>query len=122
MKKAIPSKHGGKRPGAGRPATGNNPMLSFRMPDPIMKEIRSWANANDVTRSEAVRQLVVLGLSASRSSRPHSAQTRAKAAALASETIDRHTDQSAAPEEQASRKRRLLKGPKEFREIRKDHK
>ena len=40
----------------------------------------------------------------------------------AAETIDRHTDQSAAPEEQASRKRKLLKGPKEFREIRKDHK
>lgn len=34
----------------------------------------------------------------------------------------RHTDQSAAPEEQASRKGKLLKGPKEFREIRKDHK
>ena len=49
-------------------------------------------------------------------------QTRAKAAALAAETLDRHTDRSAPPEEQASRKRRLLKGPKEFRDLRKDHK
>jgi hypothetical protein len=41
---------------------------------------------------------------------------------MAGEAIDHHTDQSASTEEQASRKRRLLKGPKEFRELRKDHK
>jgi hypothetical protein len=40
---------------------------------------------------------------------------------MAAEAIDRQIDQSAPPEEQASRKRRLLKGPKEFRDIRKDH-
>ena len=45
-----------------------------------------------------------------------------QAAALAAENLDRHTDQSAPPEEQASRKRKLLKGPKEFRDLRKDHK
>jgi hypothetical protein len=74
------------------------------------------------TVSDAIRQLVEMGLSVAASARPHSAKTRAKAAGMAAEAIDRHTDQSASTEEQASRKRRLLKGPKEFRDLRKDHK
>jgi hypothetical protein len=44
-----------------------------------------------------------------------------KAANLAANEIDRMTDQSASVEEQATRKRRLLKGPREFRDIRADH-
>jgi hypothetical protein len=44
-----------------------------------------------------------------------------KAADMAHEVIDLHADPSATPEEQASRKRRLLRGPKEFRELRRDH-
>jgi hypothetical protein len=34
--------------------------------------------------------------------------------------IDRLADKSASPEEQAKRKRRLMKGPPEFREMRDD--
>ena len=97
-------------------------MITGRMPASLIGEVQAWTNANDTSRSDALRRLVELGLSASHSSKPHSPKTRAKAAALAAETIDRHTDQSAAPQEQASRKRRLLKGPKEFRDMRKDHK
>jgi hypothetical protein len=37
---------------------------------------------------------------------------------MAAEAIDRHTDQSASSDEQESRKQRLLKGPKEFRDLR----
>jgi hypothetical protein len=44
-----------------------------------------------------------------------------KAADMAADIIDQHSDLSASPEEQASRKRRLLKGPKEFRDLRRDH-
>ena len=44
-----------------------------------------------------------------------------KAADMAGDIIDQHADLSASSEEQASRKRRLLKGPKEFRELRRDH-
>lgn len=43
------------------------------------------------------------------------------AAEMAGEAIDQLTDQSASLDEQASRKRRLLKGPKEFRDLRLDH-
>ena len=44
-----------------------------------------------------------------------------KAAEMAGDIIDQHADLSASSEEQESRKRRLLKGPKEFRELRRDH-
>jgi hypothetical protein len=46
---------------------------------------------------------------------------RTKAAEMAGEAIDRQADQSATAEERESRKRRLLKGPEEFRELRRDH-
>jgi hypothetical protein len=71
--------------------------------------------------SEAIRRLVEIGLTASASSQPRSPKSRAKAADMAHQELDRQADQTATPEEQASRKRRLLKGPKEFRNIRTDH-
>ena len=46
---------------------------------------------------------------------------RTKAAEMAGEAIDQHTDPSASSEEQERRKQRLLKGPAEFRELRRDH-
>jgi glutaredoxin len=50
--------------------------------------------------------------------RPKSA---AKAREMAGQTLDRLTDSSATDEERQTRKRRLLKGPKEFRDIRDNH-
>jgi hypothetical protein len=43
-----------------------------------------------------------------------------KAADLAGEVIDRQADRTATSEERKSRKKRLLKGPKEFRDMRRD--
>jgi hypothetical protein len=45
----------------------------------------------------------------------------ASASAMAGEALDRQADLSASPEEQEGRKQRLLKGPAEFRELRRDH-
>ena len=94
------------------------------MPKELTAAVEGWAarQADNPARSEAFRRLVEIGIAASASAHSHSPKARAKAADLAADTIDRHTDHSAAPEEQARRKRRLLKGPKEFREMRKDHK
>ena len=39
---------------------------------------------------------------------------------MAGEELDRLIDKSVPDEEQATRRRRLLKGPSEFRDIRKD--
>jgi hypothetical protein len=44
-----------------------------------------------------------------------------KSAEMAGKVIDQQADLSASPEEKESRKRRLLKGPKEFVELRRDH-
>jgi hypothetical protein len=73
------------------------------------------------SRSEAIRRLIELGLAGSATGRRRSPKARAKAAELAAQVIDRKLDPTAPPEEQASRKRRLLKGPKEFRELRRNH-
>ena len=52
--------------------------------------------------------------------RPKSKKDRVKAEEIAGQEIDRLSDRSATSEQRASRKRRLLKGPKEFRDIRED--
>jgi len=39
---------------------------------------------------------------------------------LARAALDEMTDTTASPEDQASRKRRLIKGPEEFRSVRRD--
>jgi Arc/MetJ-type ribon-helix-helix transcriptional regulator len=64
--------------------------------------------------SEAIRQLVGHALS-SQSSKRRSAAATKTASAMAERAIDRLADTSAPSKEQASRKKRLLEGPKEFR-------
>lgn len=64
MKKAIPKKHGGRRPGSGRPATGKAPTRTLRLTDEFMANIDAWATAQEDVpgRSEAIRRLVEIGL------------------------------------------------------------
>jgi hypothetical protein len=49
------------------------------------------------------------------------AKRRNKSAEMAGEAIDQSADLSVSPEEQNSRKRRLISGPNEFRKFRRDH-
>jgi hypothetical protein len=53
-----------KRKKVGRPATGTEPLYGVRMSDELMVRIESWAEEISVTRSEAIRRLVELGLKA----------------------------------------------------------
>ena len=87
-----------------------------------MTRIDAWSAAQDDApgRSEAIRRLVEIGLAGAGPATRHSKGTEAKARQLAGQTIDRLTDATAPPEEQAKRKRRLTKGPPEFREMRAD--
>ena len=62
MKNAIPKTHGGKRAGAGRKATGTDPVRTMRLSDDLIAKVDAWADANDIGRSEAIRQLVEIGL------------------------------------------------------------
>ena len=68
--------------------------------------------------SEAIRRLVGEALSNAKIGRKRSAAATKDASTMASRAIDRLADTSAPDKEQASRKRRLLQGPKEFREMR----
>jgi len=111
----------------GRPATGRNeedyaPVRSFRLGDDIMARIDAWSAAQDDApgRSETIRRLVELGLSVAKPREPGAHKGAAKAKAIAEEKIAPLIDPNVPEEEQAKRKRRLLKGPSEFQEMRAD--
>jgi hypothetical protein len=115
MKKSIPK----KKPG--RPATGKDPLYGVRIADDLMNQIMHRAKADGATRSEAIRRLVELGLTVKAKARAASKPGRMlRAAELATTAIDKIADPAAHPEERAERRRRLTKGPEEFREVRVD--
>jgi len=106
----------------GRPKKkgGVYPVTAVRLPPALGAEVDKWAvlQADAPTRSEAIRRLVELGLTVKKKSAPSERQ-RAALADLAAKAIDSLTVE-APDDEKASRKRRLLKGPEEFRAVRVD--
>jgi len=96
--------------------------MAIRLSGDIKKRVDSWAakQADKPGRSEAIRRLVEAALATTGPAPKRSRKAAAKAAGMAGEMIDRLADKSASPEEQAKRKRRLMKGPPEFREMRDD--
>jgi hypothetical protein len=107
----------------GRPRTGIRPLIGFRADDMTRAAIVKWAeNQPDTpTLSEAIRRLVELGLTV-RATKPKQAPSdrAARAKELASKAIDSLTAGAPNHDENAIRKRRLIKGPEEFRELRTD--
>ena len=114
--KVIPKK---KR---GRPATGKDPITALRLPPTLLAAVEAWAKkqVDDPNRSEAMRRLVEIGLGSAKIARGQKRSDSPTARDLAAAQIDRLTDPAAPADEQAHRKRRLLKGPEEFREVRVD--
>jgi Arc/MetJ-type ribon-helix-helix transcriptional regulator len=108
------------KPKRGRPATGRDRLIGVRLPDDMINSLDKWANRNAFTRSEAIRHLVELGLVTASSHRSYSKKSADQAAEIAERQIDRLGDPSATSEERKSRKRKLLKGPAEFRNLRKN--
>jgi hypothetical protein len=108
-----------KKKGAGRPRVGAT-LIGVRVPPAGLAELDSWIkeNAPDLSRPEAIRRLIEIGLGSGKPTRPRSAKSAERAKQLAAKTIDRLVDPAVA--EAGSRKRRLLKGPDEFREVRVD--
>ena len=110
-----------KRKKAGRPATGTEPLYGVRIADALMKQIMDWAKTQGATRSDAIRRLVELGLKFKAPVRTVSKPgRRLRAQELATKAIERIIDPAAPPNERAQRRRRLTKGPSEFREDRVD--
>jgi hypothetical protein len=84
----------------------------------MRENVDAWSarQSDEPGRSEAIRRLVELGLASAQ--RTGARTNNTKASELAGQEIDRLGDPTATDEERQLRKRRLLKGPKEFRDIR----
>jgi hypothetical protein len=114
-----------KKPRGRPPTTGKGVQIGERWHSAELAEIDAWIahSGEEMTRAQAVRRLVEIGLgkSVSAATATSTAAASAKRAKeLAGTTIDRLVDPAAPPEEKAVRKRRLIKGPSEFREARID--
>jgi hypothetical protein len=104
----------------GRPATGQIPVTTVRLPAQLKSRVGAWANRqkDKPSLSKAIRRLLEKALAGPIAPRQRSKRSQRKAAEMAAHEIDQLGDQSATGEERASRKRRLLSGPKEFRDMR----
>ena len=121
MPKPVPAIPKKKR---GRPATGRDPVTAIRLPEDLRVRVEAWATklSDTPSRSEAIRRLVEMGLAHARPTIAKApGKTAAAASRLAGQMIDILGDGSAPIEEREKRKRRLLKGPSEFRDMREDH-
>jgi hypothetical protein len=97
---------------------------AIRLSDEFLTKVDEWSAKQDDTpgRSEAIRRLVEIGLAGATTGRAKKSAASPKSSDLAGAQIDRLADASAPVEEQAARKRRLVKGPSEFRDVRVDRK
>jgi hypothetical protein len=94
---------------------------------PELAAIDKWISATGekMTRGQAIRRLVELGLKMKPAAKAVAKPVgkpgrRLRARELAAEVIEKMIDPAAPPEERAQRRRRLTKGPPEFREDRVD--
>lgn len=91
---------------------------TIRFSKELLEQIDAWVDDQrdpSLGRVEAIRRLVVLA-----PSRAARSETSSESSQLASDQLDRMSDKSATAEDQRTRKRRLLSGPSEFRDVRKD--
>jgi hypothetical protein len=109
----------------GRPATtGRGTQVGERWHPTELAAIDAWIASSpdkNITRAHAIRRLVALGLRVKTPSQPVGKPgRRMRARELATKAIEQIIDPDAPPEERAQRRRRLTKGPPEFREDRVD--
>ena len=105
----------------GRPATGQDPVSAIRLSAELTKAIDKWAAANGApSRSEAIRRLVEHALGIPEALAKRSKLSATKARVLAGKEIDQLGDASLPQDERKRRKRRLTRGPVEFRDMRSD--
>ena len=109
----------------GRPATtGRGTQVGERWHPTELAAIDAWIASSpdkNITRAHAIRRLVALGLRVKTPAHPIGKPgRRLRAQELATKAIEKIIDPAAPPEERAQRRRRLTKGPPEFREDRVD--
>jgi hypothetical protein len=103
----------------------------LRLHNPQLSAVDRWIAERGaaLSRPEAIRVLIDIALNGGSVARQSISEptnesarkaSRSKSSEMAGREIDRMGDQSATSDERASRKRRLIKGPKEFRSSRVD--
>jgi hypothetical protein len=105
-----------------RPATRpQDPVIALRLAPDLVRRIDTWAKRQGAaSRSDAIRDLLERSIVGSRPLRKRSKKAASKAREMAGEELNRLSDHSLPVEEQERRKRRLTKGPQEFRDLRED--
>ena len=94
-----------------------------RLHPPLLTNLDDWAKhqSDKPSRPEAIRRILEHTLATKRGVESLAKKAAANAASeLAAREIERVSDKSVPREERESRKRKLIHGPKEFREIRSD--
>jgi hypothetical protein len=104
----------------GPPATGKGEPILVRLQPAQLAALDAWMGRQDagLSRPEAIRRLLEQALAVEQPAKSRTQKARSKALGLASTQLDRLLDPSAPDEERQRRKRQLLKGPKEFRDMR----
>jgi len=116
-----PSSRNSDRP-IRRPSADRDAVSAVKMSEGMTSEVDAWAEAHDMTRSDAIRQLVQLGLNAAASKPPPASARRdpVDIEGLAVRQIDQLLDPSLPTAERERRIRRLTEGPPEFADKRID--
>ena len=91
METVIPKKR------LGRPATGRDPLVAFRLPEEFIARLDQLARDNDVTRSDLLRRLIEEGERALQRKRKRWARTETRNAAIVEAVIAGVHDEPEAP-------------------------
>jgi hypothetical protein len=96
--------------------------FQMRVSEDFLHLVDKWRRKqkDQPSRATAIRRLVEKSLTNAPEERAPSKATARKAFELAAREIDQLGDKSATGEKRASRKRRVIAGPREFRDIRRD--
>jgi ABC-type taurine transport system substrate-binding protein len=102
----------------GPPATGKGELIGVRIQPSLMQNLDVWIAKQEVavSRPEAIRRLVEQALASF--TKRHSRREAARK--LAARAIEGLANKSLPTAEQEERKRKLIRGPREFRDIRRD--
>jgi hypothetical protein len=101
---------------------GRSIVSAVRLSQNVTAAIDAWAEAHRLNRSDAIRQLVELGLKAAPVTSPER-MVRTHSGAIEDEAVNRISgllDPSLPEDERERRIRRLIEGPPEFTEQRRD--
>ena len=99
-----------------RPSADRDAVSAVKLSEGLTAEVDAWAEAHDMNRSDAIRQLVQLGLNASVAAVTPGAARHdpVDIEGLAVRQIDQLLDPSLPAAERERRIRRLTEGPPEF--------